>query len=164
MSSELEFFSTCSQCYAKIVPNTGAILSCGDFLCTQCDASFNGECNSCGKKVQRLALNDKNLPEEVSQNLKDPSSIMDDLFTTMVFQIKHYRKTIDTITILKDQYEKEAKTWKQQATSLRTQLDQMKQYKKRSLEDVNDGNDNQIKNGRFTSKQSQDNQSYKKLY
>jgi len=157
--SDLEFFSNCSQCYAKIMPTTGAILSCGDFLCNQCNLSFNGECNNCGgKKVQKLTLNDKNLPFEVSQNLVDPSKLMDDMFETLTFQIKHYRKIIDTITTLKDQYEKEAKTWKQQATSLRTQLDQLKQQK-RPLDDANDGSDNQNKSRRFTSKQSQDNSS-----
>ena len=108
--------------------------------------------------MQRLSLSEPDLPSEVLDNMIDPSMLMEKMFDTLIFQIKHYRKIIDTVTTLKNQYEKEAKGYKEQANSLKMQLDQLKQQK-RPLEEARDFNTNTTsKSRRFTSKQQpQDN-------
>jgi hypothetical protein len=78
MSKHKQFQSFCAKCYNLINHDEDGnlVLSCGDFICTNCCLSYclhnNNEvtCPACNKlKLKVLRLKDKFLPEEVTMSM-----------------------------------------------------------------------------------------------
>lgn len=99
MALAIDLSCFCSRCCRPLLPSTGGfILSCSDFLCTQCAESTSFRCTlstcpACGKQgVQGLNLNGS-LPNEVSSRMTDPVHNLDTFKEALSFQLKYYKQT-----------------------------------------------------------------------
>lgn len=87
----------CGSCSKTVVSGGGAVLSCGDFLCESCIQRQNGrvsQCLACGKQGVRVAPLSSQLPDEVRQNIADPSQGFEGVYNVVCFQLKYYKQTI----------------------------------------------------------------------
>ena len=86
----------CGKCFRPVSNEVGGyILSCSDFLCSQCASNgIISDCPACGKcRVHLLDLK-KELPDEVGGNLMDPIEQLGRVVSNAKFQIKYYKLTI----------------------------------------------------------------------
>lgn len=101
----------CASCLKQVPANgePGTVLSCGDFLCARCARAMrHGTCPACGKQGIRSASLDHNLPEEVRQNISDPTQEAATLQNILVFQVRYYRQTISRLVSKVEELEERA--------------------------------------------------------
>lgn len=101
--SSLKFAIFCGKCYCDVAPNStagGSVLSCGDFLCGMCaQALISGQaCPACGKQGVRACFLNDSLPEDVKQNITDPTRDFQQLHAVLTFQVKYYKQLILRMT------------------------------------------------------------------
>lgn len=110
--SSLSFTIFCGRCFRTISQNStsgGSVLSCGDFLCSNCAQSLisGSACPACGKHGVRAAFLNDSLPEEVRQNISDATKEMEKLHSAMMFQVKYYKQLIKRLLSRIQQMEQE---------------------------------------------------------
>lgn len=91
--SALKFNIFCGNCFATIAPGSGIVLSCGDFLCSSCSHLDQNTCPVCNTNGVRTA-GLSNPPAEVSKNMTDTANHLESIFTTLKFQLNHYKDTL----------------------------------------------------------------------
>lgn len=100
----LAFSPFCNRCVAPLQPQKGRVCSCSCFLCDDCsslllDKASNpeGACPGCGKAgVNTIDLSSSGVPLEVGKSLSDATPKLESLHEILQFQIKHYRKALDS--------------------------------------------------------------------
>ena len=100
----LSFGPVCNRCVTPLQSKSGRVCSCSCFLCDNCSSILvdkvnnpEGACPGCGKKgVNTIDLNSGAVPLEVSASLSDATSKLESLYEILQFQIKHYRKALDS--------------------------------------------------------------------
>jgi hypothetical protein len=91
--SALKFNTFCGNCFATIAPGSGIVLSCGDFLCSNCSNLEQNTCPVCNTNgVKTAGL--RNPPAEVSRNMTDTADHLQTVFNTLKFQLSHYKDTL----------------------------------------------------------------------
>lgn len=90
------FFPLCSNCFQDInIQIGGLVLSCGDFICLNCRNILNSDgakCPGCLKTHCKVVmLSDRQLPQQVKDNLISLNSQVKVLQDAISFQLKHYR-------------------------------------------------------------------------
>ena len=97
--SALKFSTFCGNCFSTIASGSGIVLSCGDFLCNNCSSLEQDTCPACcttGIKIAKLA----HPPPEVVRNMEDPATHLEGIFTTLKFQLSHYKDTLGYCMII----------------------------------------------------------------
>ncbi len=99
---------------------SGYVFSCSCFLCNTCEKIYqdpignpNRSCPSCSKtnvKAQKVC---ENSTSEVQQTLNDPQQALDDLKSSLPFQVRHYKRQLKVMST--------------QITALRSKVQQQEQ-------------------------------------
>ena len=91
----LDFMISCGQCLKEIDRQNGVVLSCGDFVCSQCSFLIT-KCPMCGKeRFKKIKLADsESMPDEVLKNTSNVSLELESVFHIFSFQIKYYKRMI----------------------------------------------------------------------
>ena len=89
--SALRFNSYCCQCFQSLLPKSGIVLSCGDFICSSCSDHTlqNGLCPACHEAIQSAPLD--NPPDEILKTIEDPSDSIEATYNQLKFQLTHYK-------------------------------------------------------------------------
>jgi hypothetical protein len=103
-----KFILLCGSCHKLLPPNSGTVLSCGDFLCTRCSSLHEDICPLCNKNnIAKLKLEDtKNLPEEVIYKTTNITLLMERLHGAMEFQLKSYKRLLRKLITERNQLNK----------------------------------------------------------
>lgn len=100
----LAFSPFCNRCVAPLPQQSGFVCSCSCFLCDDCSSLLTdktnnpeGACPGCGKLgVKTIDLSSGGVPSEVGTSLSDATPKLESLHEILQFQIKHYRKALDS--------------------------------------------------------------------
>lgn len=112
--SDLGFLILCGSCFNELKTNrqglkSGFVLSCGDFICNKCiDKLANtGMCPGCNKSnVESINL-ESDIPPEVVDSIKDSQNTISNLYETLTFQIKNYKKMLNRSIEINNKQENE---------------------------------------------------------
>jgi hypothetical protein len=111
---ELGFLILCGCCFNELPTirqglKSGFVLSCGDFICNKCidKLTSTGICPGCKKgNVQQINL-ESDIPPEVADSIKDSQNTISNLYETLTFQIKNYKKMLNRSIEINNKHEKE---------------------------------------------------------